>query len=110
MNFCMSNNEGIKAYFQDNSNEYIPVSELIYVHTHPLVGKSFLTEIDAEVSKILAIAHNVPNAYIAKLQDIVIRIGKALPTVDSSNAEGILRDLRELYMLATRINSMDFSK
>jgi len=94
MNFCMSNNEGIRNFFENGSDEYIPISEIIYIHTHPL--------------KVESIARNIPDAYLFKLRDIAIIIGKLLPTIDESNAEKILFELRHLYTLAKKLNAKDF--
>jgi len=108
MNFCMSNNEGIRNFFENGSDEYIPISEIIYIQTHPLIGKTFLTEISTEVTKVESIARNIPDAYLFKLRDIAIIIGKLLPTIDESNAEKILFELRHLYTLAKKLNAKDF--
>src|SRR4051812_36030376 len=109
------NNTLIKAFFE-GSNNYAPVGELVYVHTHPLVIPNFMTQL----SEMIAIAgktmekHNIGPYYNERLSEIAIGIGRELSAYDGvnaiqitvSNATAILEHMREAYKLCKDLSSM----
>jgi hypothetical protein len=99
------NNPLIKAYFE-GSDDYAPTSELMYIHTHPLVTPNFLAEIEHQV---LVTAHfmldkgmkgNIQNRFVNLAQ----RLGTLLP-VEESGASEALRVLRELHQFCNKITA-----
>lgn len=103
MNVCISNNEGIRSFFEGTSEAYIPISEMIYLHTHPLVTPNFITEVMKEVDSL---SGYIPTeTQFTELSNFAISIGTKLPVVDTSNAESILKDLRGVYLLAKSIKA-----
>lgn len=106
MNFSMASNEGIGNFFKGDDS-YIPTSELMYIHSHPLVSPNFLVEIELLVKEVADIitSKNITGSILSQLSDIVISIGSALPTISESNAESILKDLRKLYRLCNEVKS-----
>jgi hypothetical protein len=98
MDFSMHTNEGIKNYF-NGSNDYVPTSELVYIHTHPLISPNFLVEINllvAETAEIIS-AKNLKGHTLREFTDIAVNIGKAIPDLTTENAEALLIQLRNLY-------------
>ena len=91
-------NELIRKYF-NGDDSYIPTSELIYIHNHPLVRPNFVTEIDEEVAKLgaLIVKHNLRGASVDILIDLGIQIGNGLPDVTTETAPQILQALRQLH-------------
>lgn len=98
------NNSIIKAYF-DGDDSYVPSSELIWLHTHPLVTPNFLTQLEElilEAGRII-IAKNMNGYPIAKLEELAIKIGTELPDITLETAPKILDAMRELYKLCNVI-------
>ena len=107
MQFTLQSNEGIRNFF-NGDNSYIPKAELIYLHTHPLIRPNFLNEIHSLVEEVAIIisTNNIKGQVIEKIQNIAISIGQALPSVNDSNAESILLELRELYKVCTGLKEV----
>jgi|SRR5579859_1186959 len=97
-------NQQIKAYFE-GSNVYVPSSELMYIHAHPLVKPNFLDEFEAIVLKTMDIIQkkNIRGAVIEKITNLTIQFGAELPTINQENAPKILGHLRELYIICTSL-------
>ena len=100
-------NEGIRSYFE-GGNDYIPSSELVYLHQHPLIRPNFLTEIDALVISTADIisANNITGKVISDLTNLVILLGKELPDLTDKNAEAVLNTLREIYKLCKHVTKI----
>lgn len=94
----------IKAYFEGDDS-YIPVGELIYLHEHPLVLPNFLTEIDELVIKAGEVIErkNMTGYPVEQLVKLAVQIGTSLPTVDYNTGPELLKALRELYTLCTKL-------
>jgi hypothetical protein len=103
MDFTL-NNESIKAYFDGNS-ENAPVSELVYLHLHPLITPNFVTEIETLVNAAekVIIAKKMTGYPIERLINIAIQMGTNLDDVNHETAKPILSSLRELYKLCNLI-------
>lgn len=90
----------ILGYF-NGDNSYIPTSELIYLHEHPLIKNSFLVEIEKmilETSEVI-IKKNISGSIVENFIQVAIKIGAELPTVNGQNAPILLQHLREVYKL-----------
>jgi hypothetical protein len=98
--FTIKNNEQIRSYFE-GSNEYIPSSELVYLHEHPLIQNSFLHELEYLIDKSTEclVTRNVKGAIVEKFIEATIRFGILLPDVNKDNASDILIELRKIYKL-----------
>jgi hypothetical protein len=93
-------NPQIKAYFE-GSDKYIPSSELMYIHTHPLVKPNFLDQLEALILKttVLIQSKNIRGSIIDKFVALATKFGAELPNINRENAPTILSHLREIYKL-----------
>ena len=97
----------IAAYFKGD-NSYLPTSELLYVHTHPLVEPNFLAEIESVVS-ITAddmARRNVTGKPVERFAEMAQRLGKLLPDLTQDNAAEALETLRDIYTLCKKITGI----
>jgi hypothetical protein len=94
------NNTQIKAYF-NGSDSYTPVSELMYIHSHPLVKPNFLDQLEAMIlaTSELIKAKNIRGSIIDRLTEHAMKFGAELPNINSDNAPKILGHLREVYKI-----------
>lgn len=94
----------IKAYF-NGSNSYVPTSELLYVHTHPLISPNFLSDLEAVILKaaVEIQRRNITGAPIDKITELTRSIGKALPSLTQDNAASLLGLLREVYVKCNQL-------
>jgi hypothetical protein len=101
--FSFSNTQ-IKKYF-DGSDEYVPVAELLYVHTHPLVKPNFLDQIEALINKTSAWmkTKNMKGQAVTKLTDLSIKLGAELPGITRESAPIILSLLRSIYAVCNAL-------
>lgn len=97
-------NTQIKKYFE-GSDAYIPVSELLYIHTHPLVKPNFLDEIEALINKTSAwmVSKNVRGTAVEKITSLAIKLGAELPNLTRENAPIVLTHLRDIYTICTAL-------
>lgn len=97
-------NELIKKYFEGDDS-YIPSSELVYLHTHPLIKGSFLVEIERMVNESteIIISKNIQGIIIARFIEATQKFGAELPTISQENAPRILHQLRIVYGLCKKL-------
>jgi len=93
-------NPQILNYFK-GSDSYIPSSELIFIHSHPLVKPNFLDEMEAMILRTsqLIDQKSIRGAVIEKLANLAMKFGAELPNINQENAPTILSHLREIYKL-----------
>lgn len=93
-------NELIKKYFQGDDS-YIPVSELIYLHEHPLIKESFLIELEKKINRTaeLMAAKNMQGKIVNKFIESTMNLGALLPKVDQESAPKILEEMRKINSL-----------
>lgn len=106
MNYSLTNPK-IQTYLNgDNSNP--PISELIYLHSHPLVRPNFINEIEELVLQAgIHIQNKGIKGYpVDSLKNIAINIGTKMPTFNEESAPLILEELRKLYMVCNQIIGM----
>lgn len=96
-------NQLLKKYFEGD-NSYIPTSELIYLHDHPMVKPNFMTELSQLIKEAgdLMVKHKLLH-YSDRLSSIAIRMGKELPEITEDNARVILGTMREAYQLSNEL-------
>jgi hypothetical protein len=101
--FSFSNLQ-IRQYFE-GSNEYIPTSELLYVHAHPLVTPNFLAELEALVNQTsqLMSQKNMKGIVVERFVKLAQDLGRQLPSLTKDNAEVVLSTLREVYKMCNAI-------
>lgn len=94
------NNKLISDYF-NGDDSYIPVSELVYLHEHPLISQSFLIELEKMINATteVLIKKNMVGGIVDKFVACTMRLGAELPTINQQNAPNILNELREIYSL-----------
>ena len=97
-------NEMIQGYF-NGDNSYVPTSELIYLHEHPLIKTSFLKEIELmiNIATQTLIEKNIKGVIVQRFVDASIALGAELPTVNQQNAPKILEHLRTIYNLCKMV-------
>ena len=98
------NNKMIRDYFEGD-NSYLPTSELIYLHEHPLIKQSFLIEMEKLINRTseFLIKKNHQGAMVNKFIDLTISLGAELPTINQQNAPNVLEILRKIYVLCNRL-------
>ena len=100
------NNQTIKSFFEGQGNP--PVSELMYLHEHPLLRPNFITEIEdmvkvsGEILEKKGLAGN--NATFNKFAETAITIGSQLPKLTKTNAPIVLGAMKELYNICRKVN------
>lgn len=106
MDFTIAGNKGISDFLEDKGT-YVPTQEIIYLHTHPLIYPTFLSEINDLMKTVgeKIISKNVRGKPINDLSDIFIEIASKLPDINEDNAETILLSIKKLYGLLKRIDS-----
>lgn len=97
-------NKSIKAYF-DGDDTYIPSSELIYLHSHPLIKPSFLTEIDKRIMECteFMLKVNMKGRVLDTFIESTKKIGAELPNLTQQNAPIVLKELRTVYKLCNQL-------
>ena len=100
------NNPDIKRYFS-GENSYIPTSELLYIHTHPLIKDNFVHEINMEINRAgkKLVDNKVPanSKIVIDIYDLTLRLGESMGTLEPENPKEVLRILREIYQLCKTI-------
>lgn len=97
-------NPFIAAYFK-GSDTYIPTSELMYIHSHPLIQPNFLNEIEALINQTAEIfaVRNLKGGPANRFAHLAESLGKLLPILSESNAAEALVILREIYKFCNKI-------
>lgn len=97
-------NESIKDYFL-GSDFYVPVSELIYVHEHPMIRPNFLADLEVIILRTSKLMEdkNIKGKVVDKFLNLTIKLGQELPVISKENAPRILSTLRAVYMLCTKL-------
>ena len=99
MEFSFSNSL-IREYFE-GSDYYVPSSELVYLHEHPLIQNSFLNELERmilETTQIL-IKRNLKGGAVDKFLALTIKLGEQLPVLNAENSHIVLSIIRQVYCL-----------
>ena len=94
--------------FMEGSPAYIPVSELIYIHTH-LVQENFLSDIESLIGRVteLSTRKRLRPRMSNKLLQATIDLGAILPNINETTAPKILYILRDIYLICNNILSFE---
>ncbi len=100
------NNQMILNYFKGD-NSYLPISELVYLHEHPLITRSFLVEIEKLIHKTTEVIakKNINGKTLERFIDATIKLGTDLPTINQQTAPMVLNELRTVYTLCNGLLS-----
>ena len=94
----------IKAYF-NGDDKYVPTSELLYIHTHPLVQPNFLADIEGFIN--LTAEHMVQKTMTGKPVErftiLATKLGRLLSKLDKDSAAEVLDVLRDIYRLCAKV-------
>ena len=97
-NFSMTNPK-IKAFFNGDDTDP-PITELLYLHEHPLIRESFLREIIIRVKEgtDLAVRKNIQlsESKMSKLVKTTSTLGAELSSISKNNALEVLKSLRAI--------------
>ncbi len=95
----------ISDYFNSKPGAHVPVSELLYIHSHPLVSPNFLVEIEElinETSEFMQ-KRNMRGGPVVRLTKLAESLGKQLPLETEESAAEALKVLRQIYQLCLKI-------
>lgn len=97
-------NDLIRKYFEGD-NSYVPSSELVYLHEHPLIKNSFLVELELMINRVAERANerNMQGPIINKFIEATCKLGAELPNVNQKSAPIILSEMRKVYFLCTKL-------
>lgn len=101
------NNALIKAYFEGDDS-YIPLGELKYLHSHPLVMPNFITEVDKLILKAGKIMVDLKLSHLTEqliIEAVIIGQGLKGPGLDITDESGlkILQALRRIYNMCNNL-------
>ena len=109
IDFTIEGNEGIRK-FMEGSDDYLPVSELLYLHEHPLIKPTFLTQI---MEKIATLPDDLPlrfpNSYEtfgSRLVEATIKLVEALPELNEDTAKRVLLTLRDINNIVGELGKL----
>jgi hypothetical protein len=97
-------NDLIRKYFEGDDS-YVPTSELIYLHTRPLIQPNFLAQLEELILQTgkLLLKHNIKGYPLPQLEKLAIDIGQRLPIITNESAPEILHAMREVYKICKEI-------
>lgn len=100
-------NPGISEYFNAKSDK-APVSELLYLHSHPLVQPNFLGQIESLVNTTADVMEqkSMTGKPVERLTILTAKLGRRLPAVTKENAPEILDIVRDIYRLCCKITGI----
>lgn len=98
------NNALIRGYFTGKESTP-PVSELLYVHSHPGIRPNFLSQLELIINKTaLHMANrNITGSPVQKFTHLTIRLGQILPGLNQENAAEALETLKQIYKLCVEV-------
>lgn len=100
-------NPSIGDYF-DAKTDTSPVSELLYLHSHPLIQPNFLGEIEALINTTADLMEQkaMSGKPVERLATMTTKLGRRLPDVTKENAPEILEILRDIYRLCCKLTGI----
>lgn len=101
------NNSQIFDFFK-GSDTYVPTSEFLYLHSHPLIKPNFLDQIEAMINKatIKVKSRNINGVLVNQLVQMTKDLGVELSSVTEENAAQILVILRKVYSTCAVIDKL----
>ena len=106
LELTIKNNELIRNYFK-GSDEYIPIAEFMYLHEHPLIRESFMSEIEISINKasIVLEKKNIKGKVLDDFINLTKKLGALCSDINQDNAPLILNELRDIYKLCNHVNT-----
>lgn len=100
-------NPVIGEYFNAKREEP-PVSELLYLHTHPLISPNFLGQIEGliNVTGEMMEQKAMTGKPVDRLVTLTSKLGRRLPYITNENAPEILDILRDIYRLCCKLTGI----
>lgn len=105
-NFLVENNDDIRRFFEGDDS-YIPTSEIVYLHTRPLLRPNFITEVEDLIVKVAAkvAKFKVQGKPIQDFERYAIELGVAVGKgVDQKSAKTIALALRNVRNLCLELD------
>lgn len=96
------NNPMIRDYF-NGSEKYVPTSELLYVHSHPLIQPNFVAQVEYLINETAEKMSTKKGSPVNKFIQLAQSLGKLLPILSDSNAAEALVILREIYQFCNKV-------
>jgi hypothetical protein len=98
------NNVNIANYF-NGDNSYIPSSELMYIHSHPLIRPNFLTDISTLINTVSVTMQSkgVTGMPVEDLAGYAKELAAELQSLSESNAPAALDLLRKIYVYCNNL-------
>lgn len=100
-------NPAIRDYFNSKTEEP-PVSELLYLHSHPLIQPNFLGEVEALINNTseVMVQKSLMGKPVDRLIVLTTKLGRRLPYITNENAPEVLDILRDIYKLCCKITGI----
>ena len=100
-------NPSIRDYFNSKTDD-APVSELLYLHSHPLVQPNFLGQIESLINRTADLMEQkvMTGKPVERLTILTAKLGRKLPEVTKENAPEILDIIRDIYRLCCKITGL----
>lgn len=100
-------NPSIRDYFNSKSDSP-PVSELLYLHAHPLVQPNFLGEIESLINTTAEVmeSKSMMGKPVERLTVLTTKLGRRLPVITKENAPEILDIIRDIYRLCCKLTGI----
>lgn len=107
-NFTIENNQGIRD-FLEGSDKYIPTSEVIYLHTHPLVKPNFILQVSdmlEDIGNRFITYRKLTDKIAEELINYAVELEKSLPEINEKNAEKACKAIRNIYTFCKKYNDI----
>src|ERR1700739_995025 len=98
------NNVNIANYF-NGDNSYLPSSELMYIHSHPLIRPNFLTDISTLINTVSVRMQTkgVTGIPVGDLAGYGKDLAAELQSLSDDNAPAALDLLRKIYIYCNNL-------
>lgn len=98
------NNVDIANYF-NGSDVYLPTSELLYIHSHPLVRPNFLTDISTLINTVSVTMQQkgVTGVPVDDLAGYAKELATELQSLSNDNAVAVLDVVRNIYVYCNNL-------
>lgn len=84
------------------------MSELLYLHTHPLVQPNFLGQVESLINQAADVMEqkSMTGKPVERLTILTTKLGRKLPDVTKENAPEILDIVRDIYKLCCKLTGI----
>ena len=104
IDFSIKGNSQICSYFE-GSDEYVPTSEFMYLHEHPMIQNTFMQEIEILINTTLRclVDKKVQGYVVDKFVAHTKNLGVLLPDISEATTPKVLVELREVYKFCNEL-------